>query len=116
MNIDRMKRVIKRIEEAPDSKFEMRYFVNHCGTSMCIAGHTCLEAGMKLVKNEVFPDFVDKDNNVIDPQTVAKDYLGLDEYMSDQIFLGRWSDKTMDEITKEEALNYLRNLVQGNAK
>lgn len=86
INSDLMQRVLKQIEEHPETWFQSCW-VNECGTVACFAGWACLLAGHSPQEMEPWAG-----DDVGDE---AERLLGLDEEDGDRLFAG---ENTLDDL------------------
>ncbi|WP_062227630.1 hypothetical protein [Aureimonas frigidaquae] len=116
MNLANVQRTIDLLRTLPPEgpRFEMNFFVvvgNNrgvhrmvdlpkqptCGTSACIAGHIAL----------AFRDELPHDGSISD---AAGDFLGLTDVQRTHLFMGYFTDKRMDDITVDEAVEALEQM------
>ena len=121
MNLENFKKVRDLIQDLPARNFNMNTYGtvdlekdgSHCGTVMCIAGHTCT----LIDDTEIVPDgrgvlSFYKDGKNRYPWDLARKFLGLTVIESNHIFYGRWaSGHDLYAITKEETIEYLDKVI-----
>lgn len=116
MNKQRLAELADVIEKAPDKWFDMDRWIQteefgaynfprgapiefKCGTVACIAGWAVIHFDKKLPEEKSIADR-------------AQDILGLGNNETRSLFMGHWSDKDTDAISKAEAVARLRELAK----
>lgn len=98
MNAEKLRRVADRLLDEPARYDQSSYF---CGTTACIAGHACLEAGATIINT--FQDLVKAvDGNVYTAKNLAIKELELTELEAQKLFRG---DRTTWPARFREAYN-----------
>lgn len=78
----------------------------HCGCAACLGGWAAL----------LNPDFSAKDymNGRGKVALLSADYLGLTANEAEFMFMGKWTNKYLDEITIDDAIDYLEKVIKSD--
>lgn len=112
MNIENAKKLVSQLKRLPDEKFWMPVYILHpeemieygiipkkhlnCGTIGCIAGWAQMFNGPRACS---------------EPAIRARKWLGLREQEALSLFVGAFSRKRMDQITRTDAIAELNRLI-----
>jgi len=103
MNIQALQKTLDLIENSSKLHFSMAEWGNesHCQTAACIAGFAvAANDGVNIVEFEG------------QIYMRAGEILELNEYEKEHLFFGRWSNSySLRDISKTEAINYLREVI-----
>lgn len=80
--------------------FDMRVWrmEKKCGTAACVLGWAAYN-----------PEF--REEGLVLDCEMAEEFFGLTESQADDLFLGFFTDKDLYEITKQEVVDYIRNVL-----
>jgi hypothetical protein len=96
INIENFK--ILRDAVKANQRFSMEQFTHDCGTAACILG----TAGALL---DIKPEHISESNEEI------AEWLGIDGGDMFHIAYGDWTETSLDDITQEQALEYLNKVI-----
>lgn len=109
MNIENLKRLADHVDALPltppdaDAGFNMSRYTFECGTPACLAGHAWAMA-------------INYDPNAVasrhDVNTIATEWLDLDDEEADLLFLNTECTLDIARITPQEAATVIRDFIE----
>jgi hypothetical protein len=100
-DIARIRRVMKQIEAEPETLYMPTYArrVHGCGTTLCLAGHLCVDEGLKLHWMEDEIEGYAEACGLADGRSIhdaAAQLAGFDSYEANQIFLATGAESAAE--------------------
>lgn len=113
---DRLNALVKYLSELPDEKFMMESFFDACGTPQCIAGHAAALFDINGGKMLLARDESGSETRL--PDTIGmvrlvSDELGIGRRQGARLFTPSWEVIPWDIITREHAIDALRQVIMG---